>query len=94
MSINWESILPKKQEDAVCCNECQGRVEGKNSMRDDCVEALKASEARGEICKPLSVEAIEKCIDDTMDKDITTTPHGLAEAIHRAMTNKGDVCNR
>lgn len=65
----------------------------------DCIEKLKSAEKLGEICKPLSVEEIGKIMCKRCEKEnsiqqcspMFPIPKGckeLAEAIHRAMTNK------
>lgn len=81
MSIDWENILPEKwSTDEPHCDAF-------NRCRYESLNALKAAEARGEICKPLSVEEIEAILFED-DPQGARTPHGQAEAIHRAMTNK------
>lgn len=93
MSIEWENILPKKTElfplaeKGKTVNTCD-YYKGRNQGILDCLEVVKSAETRGEICKSLSVEEIEAILFED-DPQGARTPHGQAEAIHRAMTNKG-----
>lgn len=96
MSIDWESILPNRAGE----ERTERYRFAYNMAIEDCLESLKAAEARGEICKPLSVSDIQPIITEWLMLHYGNTAlsvnniNKLAEAIHRAMTNKGDVCDR
>lgn len=84
--ISWESILPKKYPDDRVLG-----VKERDFIIDDCLEALKAAEARGEICKPLSVEDVInlacKFCKEPCD-DIKARCWDKAREVHKAMLNR------
>lgn len=96
--INWESILPKKK--TVVGDETTNELGYSNEYiiagtyniaRNECLQALKAAEVRGEICKPLSVPSIMDLVIDNSMGTLTlggAVPYAIALAIHNAMMNK------
>jgi len=85
MSIDWENILPEKwSTDEPHCDAF-------NRCRYESLNALKAAETRGEICKPLSVEDVIniacKFCKEPCD-DIKARCWDKAREVHNAMLGK------
>ncbi len=88
MSIDWENILPEKwSTDEPHCDAF-------NRCRYESLNALKAAETRGEICKPLSVSDIEDILDNQLNMETRDTDayisgkDNAAHLIRNAMLNK------
>ncbi|HPV97956.1 MAG TPA: hypothetical protein PLZ78_09030 [Spirochaetota bacterium] len=91
MSIDWENILPEKwSTDEPHCDAF-------NRCRYESLNALKAAETRGEICKPLSVSEIREIILEVEEHKFVMRENGirgktsqidLAQAIHNAQLSK------
>jgi hypothetical protein len=86
MSLDFESILPKKNK-----NGLQPFAGNRNALIDVCIENLKQAEARGEICKPLGVEDVIniacKFCKEPCD-DIKARCWDKAREVHNAMLGK------
>lgn len=85
--INWESILPKRIDTEI--GLATTHQSAYNEAWWDFLKALKAAEARGEICKPLSVIDILELIDCqtfVREKLEPLEKNNLAELIHNALT--------
>jgi len=85
MSIDWENILPEKwSTDEPHCDAF-------NRCRYESLNALKAAEARGEICKPLSVEELAQLLLDVKMKEMRRN-HG-GSSYHEEGYKIKEICS-